>query len=110
MGLHPASDGGGDPDEEEEEERLSFPEAPGQGPPLRAEEPIECLPSGQNFQLQTITVTLQWLFNDAVSIETEESLPQLIASLGKKEVTAVGGASFAAQVETRASSEMFNYT
>lgn len=59
MGLHSASDGGGDPDEEEEEEGLSYPEAPGQGPPHTAEEPIKRLPAGQDFQYQPITVTAE---------------------------------------------------
>ena len=57
MGLHAATDGGRDPEQEEEEDGLRFPEAPGQGPPHTAEEPIERLPAGQDFQLQSVTVT-----------------------------------------------------
>ena len=53
VGLHSASNGGGDPDEEEEEERLRFPEAPGQGPPHTAEEPIKHLVASKDLQLQT---------------------------------------------------------
>lgn len=59
MGLHSASDRGGDPDEEKEEERLRYPEAPGQGPPLTAEEPIKRLAAGQDFQLKQIRVTAE---------------------------------------------------
>lgn len=81
MGLHSAPDGGGDPDEEEEEEGLCFTEEPGQGPPHGAEEPIERLASGQNFQLQTVTMTTERCFMNSwtnVSIESVDSFPQPI--------------------------------
>lgn len=52
VGLHAATDRGGDP--EEETEILRPPEAPGQGPPPSPEEPIKCLPAGQDFQFQSV--------------------------------------------------------
>lgn len=55
VGLHSASDGGGDPSEEEEE-------TTGQGPPHTGEEPIKCLPAGQDFQHRQVRLTLDWLW------------------------------------------------
>lgn len=73
MGLHSAPDGGRDSDEEKEE-KLCFPEASGQGPTHRAEEPVERLPAGQDFQLQQIRVTAEGRIRD--SSEKLPSPPQ----------------------------------
>lgn len=69
MGLHSASDGGGNPNEEEEEEDgRRQPETTGQGPPHTGEEPIKCLPAGQDFQHQQIGVMLNWLSDRTVVV------------------------------------------
>lgn len=71
MGLYSASDGGGDPDAEETE-RLRIQEEPGKGPPHPAEEPIKCLPAGQDLQLQPTTVipAADWLLDNQMSSRT----------------------------------------
>lgn len=68
MGLHTASDRGGNPDEEEEEEGRRQPETTRQGPPHTGEEPIKCLPAGQDFQHQQIRVMLNWLSDRTVVV------------------------------------------
>lgn len=48
MGLHSASDGGGNPDEEEE--ALHHSETPGEDASHSAEEPVQRVSVGQDFQ------------------------------------------------------------
>lgn len=62
MGLHSASDRRGNPNEEEKEEHC-YTEASGQSSPHTAEEPIKRLSAGQDFQLQQIRVTADWLLD-----------------------------------------------
>lgn len=67
VGLHAASDRRRNPNEKEKEEHC-HPEEPGQSSPHTAEEPIECLSAGQDFQLRQNRVTTDWLLDQTFSI------------------------------------------